>query len=273
MQGQVTSWPPLDAVGAPVAARSVQQYPFPAQKSGGKRNILIISAILLVVLVIAALVGYPYINMLLHPQTTNLACLSSTQNLLFGDCFQDNTNRWDLTSQQNQYSANISNGSLILEDDNNALLPETIRGTPHIFTDFRIEVDADLSQGDPTNGYGVIIRGTLDTSGRFKTYYRFELFGNGQYAIYKGVQSGNRITDTKLVDFTSHSAIHRQGSINHISVTAKGASLTLTVNGVTVQSITDGDYSTGYIALFVSNVPSAAPMAQATFSKLGIYQV
>ena len=141
-----------------------------------------------------------------------------------------------------------------------------------MFTDFRLEVDADLSQGDPINGYGVIIRGALDTSGTFKTYYRFELFGNGQYAIYKGVQSGSGTSDMMLVAVTSNNAIYQQGSINHMSITAKGASLTLTVNGVMVKSITDGDYSTGSVALFVSNVPGAAPMAQATFSKLAVYQ-
>ncbi len=48
--------------------------------------------------------------------------------------------------------------------------------------------------------------------------------------------------------------------------------MTLKVNGMVVQTITDSDYSTGSIALFVSNLPSAAAGAQATFSNLGIYQ-
>jgi hypothetical protein len=46
----------------------------------------------------------------------------------------------------------------------------------------------------------------------------------------------------------------------------------LSVNGTVVKTITDSDYSTGEIALFVSNLPSAAAGAQATFTKLGIYQ-
>jgi serine/threonine protein kinase len=272
-QEQTTSWPALDTAGPTIPAPTVdttsQRYPLPPQKRTGKRNILIASTILLVILI----AGYLIIS---HPQPANLSCLSgtSTQRLLFGDCFQDNTNHWDLMSVQNQYSVMIANNTIILEDGNNMLLAEPIRGSTHPFTDFRLEVDADLSQGDQNNGYGVIIRGTLDTNGIFKTDYRFELFGNGQYAIYKGIQSGNgTFTDMKLVDFTTSSAIRKQGSINHISITAKGANMTLKVNGVVVHTITDNDYSTGSIALFVSNLSSAAVGAQATFSKLGIYQV
>jgi serine/threonine protein kinase len=253
----------------------MQPYVFPAQKPSGNKNRLIVSAVLLVFLAIAGTAGYQYVSMLQHAGTQNLSCLPTTQNLLLGDCFQDNnnTNHWDLSSQPNQYSANISNGSLILEDDNNKLLPETIRAYPYTFTDFKLEVDADLSQGDPINGYGVMIRGALDNLGRFKTYYRFELFGNGQYAISKGISLPDGTnSDMTLVDFTPNSAIHPQGSINHISITAKGSYLTLAVNGVTVQSITDGSYNSGNIALFVANVTNAAPMAQVTFSKLGIYR-
>ena len=244
----------------------LQQYPYPVQKkTTGKRNALIMSTIILLVLVLTGIGVYPYISKLLYPTTTDLSCLSSTQNLLLGDCFQDNTNKWDLASQPNQYAASLSHNALILEDDNNTWFPETIRGNPHIFTDFRLEIDADLSQGDPINGYGIVIRGALDSRGSFKTYYRFELFGNGQYSIDK--------SDTKLVDVTSNNAIHPQGSINHISITAKGATMTLAVNNIVIKTITDNDYNGGYIAPFVSNLPSAAPVAQATFSKLGVYQV
>lgn len=242
------------------------------QKRTNKKNLLIVSLILLVLLIIAGFVSYPYINTLLHPQP-DLPCLSSTQNILFGDCFQDNRNNWDITNVTNQFSATIGNGSLVLEDDNNTLLAEQIRGNPHAFTDFTLNVDAVLSKGDQNNGYGVYIRSRIDTRGMFKTYYRFELFGDGTYAIYKGnVDTNDKSTDTKLVDFTSNPAIHKQGSINRITITAKGPGMTLSVNGTVVKSITDSDYSTGEIALFVSNLPSAAAGAQATFTKLSIYQ-
>ena len=242
------------------------------QKRTSKKTVQIVSLILLVLLIIAGFVSYPYINTLLHPQP-DLPCLSSTQNILFGDCFQDNRNHWDITNVTNQFSATIGNGSLVLEDDNNTLLAEQIRGNPHTFTDFTLNVDAVLSRGDQNNGYGVYIRSRIDTRGMFKTYYRFELFGDGTYAIYKGnVDTNDKSTDTKLVDFTPNSAIHRQGSINRITITAKGPSMTLSVNGTVVKTITDSDYSTGEIALFVSNLPSAAAGAQATFTKLGIYQ-
>jgi serine/threonine protein kinase len=269
VQRQMSSWPTINTSDSTMSAlpTAVQPSPPPllvSKKPSTKRNTLIISAIVLIVLILTGIGLYPYILKTFSPATADISCLSSTQNLLFGDCFLDNTNKWDTTSQPDQYSAKLSHNSLILEDDNNTWFSETIRGTPHIFTDFRLEVDANLSQGDPINSYGIVIRGAQDTNGRFKSYYRFELFGNGQYAINK--------SDMKLVDVTSASAIHPQGSINHITITAKGPILTLSVNNVMIKSINDGDYNAGYIALFISNNPSAAPTAQATFSKLGIYQ-
>ena len=245
---------------------------FPPQKRAGRKNIQIGGLILLAFLIIAGFVSYPFINTLLHQQP-ELPCLTSTEHFLFGDCFQDNRNHWDTPTVPNQFSATVGNGSLVLEDDNNTLFAEQIRGNPHAFSDFTLNVDAVLSKGDQNNGYGVYIRSRVDTRGMFKTYYRFELFGDGTYAIYKGiVDTKDTSTVTKLVDFTANAAIHRQGSINHITIVARGSTMTLMVNGTAVKTITDSDYSTGEIAFFVSNLNSAAAGAQATFSKLGIYQ-
>ncbi len=247
-------------------------YQSPPHKQASKKNIQIVGLILLALLIIAGFVSYPFINTLLHRQP-DFPCLTSTEHLVFGDCFQDNRNHWDTPTVPNQFLATVGNGSLVLEDDNNTLFAEQIRGNPHVFSDFTLNVEAVLSQGDQNNGYGVYIRSRVDTRGMFKTYYRFELFGDGAYAIYKGiVDTSDTSTVTKLVDFTPNAAIHQQGSINHIAIIARGSTMTLMVNGTVVKTITDSDYSTGEIALFVSNLNSAAAGAQATFTKLGIYQ-
>lgn len=77
-QEQATNWPTLDAAGATIPARTIdttsQLYPLPPQKRTGKRNILIASVILLVVLVIVGIAAYPYIPFP-HPPA-NLSCLS-----------------------------------------------------------------------------------------------------------------------------------------------------------------------------------------------------
>ena len=55
------------------------------------------------------------------------------------------------------------------------------------------------------------------------------------------------------------------------SVSAKGPTMTFVVNGQTLKIVTDNTYSSGSIALFVSNLPHTTPGAQATFSNLVIY--
>ena len=56
-------------------------------------------------------------------------------------------------------------------------------------------------------------------------------------------------------------------------ITAKGSALSLTVNGQLLKTVTDNNYSSGSIALFVSNLQNAKPGAQAKFSNLHIYGV
>ncbi len=47
--------------------------------------------------------------------------------------------------------------------------------------------------------------------------------------------------------------------------------MTFIVNGQTIASVTDSSYTSGSIALFVSNVQGTTPGAAATFSNLSIY--
>ncbi len=75
----------------------------------------------------------------------------------------------------------------------------------------------------------------------------------------------------KLAGYTYSSAIYLQGKVNHIEIVAHGASMTLIVNGQTLKTITDTSYTSGTIALFVSNLQGSHPGAQATFSNFVIY--
>jgi hypothetical protein len=56
-----------------------------------------------------------------------------------------------------------------------------------------------------------------------------------------------------------------------VTIAAKGSTLTLTVNGHVVKTITDASYVNGAIAPFVSNMQNAKPGAQAKFENLTIY--
>lgn len=190
---------------------------------------------------------------------------------LFSDNFTSDTYGWNLQSSPGNYAVTLGNGALALQIDKNKLLWELLPGQ-RSFSNFTLTVNAILSQGDQNNGYGVYIRGSSSAESDLASYYRFELYGDGSYAIFKGAtDASGHSSDTKLVDYTLHPAIQKQGKVNHIMIIAKGPNLSFIVNGQLVKTITDHSYTSGSVALFVSNLPEAKPGATAQFSNLNIY--
>jgi hypothetical protein len=190
---------------------------------------------------------------------------------LFADSFLNDVSGWNLQSLPGNYAVNVGNGTLTMTVDKNKLLWEPLPGTIS-YGDFTLAVNAVLAKGDQNNGYGLYIRGAAGQGSDLDTYYRFELYGDGSYAIFKGTvdQNGNS-TATKIVDYTLSSAIQKQGKLNHIMILANGASMSFIVNGQLLKTFTDASYAAGSIALFASNLPEAKPGIQVQFSQLAIY--
>ena len=204
--------------------------------------------------------------------TPPAAIVTPSVKPLFSDNFQDNTNKWNLTSTPGQYSVTVGGGQMVLEDDHNKLLWEILPG--QTFADFRLDVDAKLTKGDKTNGYGVFIRGIASQGVDIGLYYRFELYGDGTFALYKGSldANGNPIsTSVTNNEYIPSAAIKTEGNTNHITVIAKGSSMVFMVNGVSVYTYNDSTYKGGEVALFVSNLPKLPPVAQAVFTHLAIF--
>lgn len=190
---------------------------------------------------------------------------------LFSDAFVNNNNGWDLTSKAGQFSVKVGNGSMALEDDNNRLLWELLPSNQN-FGDFYLTVDANLTKGTQANGYGIYIRGTSNQSLDIATYYRFEIYGDGSYAIFKGTLDATGASNSQqLVNYTQTTIINKAGRVNHIAISAKGSTMTLYVNGQKLKTIIDDTYASGSLALFVSNLPNSPPGAAATFSNLVVY--
>jgi hypothetical protein len=188
---------------------------------------------------------------------------------LFIDTFAKNNLGWDLTSNAGKFSVKVGGGSLVLEDDENKLLWEVLPGKS--FTDFRLDVNATLTKGDANNGYGVLIRASSQGT-NLDTYYRFELYGDGTYAIFKGsLDATGQPKSNTVQTYTVNNAIAKAGNVNHITITAKGPRMILIVNGQTIYTFADDSYKSGYIALFVSNLPTLNPGAQATFTNLAVF--
>lgn len=245
----------------------------PQLKRGPKVGLIVGIVLLVIVLVGGGVAGYTSYKS--HSQnsdviTTPTIVSTPTVIPLFCDSFTNNNTGWDLTSLAGKFSVKVGGGSMVLEDDNNKLLPELLPGKS--FTDFRLYVDATLTKGDPNNGYGVMIRETSIQGGNLGSFYCFELYGDGSYAIFKGtLDATGRSKRNTVQTYMVNNAIAKAGNINHITVTAKGPNMTLIINGVRIYTYTDNSYKGGNIALFVSNVPGLTPGAQATFTHLAVF--
>jgi len=253
--------------------------PPPAQKRGPNVGLIVGIVLLLLLLVAGGIGGYVFVKNQNHttttPNVTPTAAPSPTPSAkpLFSDTFDNNINGWYLAgSPDGKTSVKLGDGSLMLEDDENTLFPEFVPGKT--FADFQLNVDATLSNGNQNNGYGVYIRVTSTQNDELGTYYRFELYGDGTFAIFKGtVDASGYSSANKVVDFTANAAIKKQGGLNHVTILAKGSSMAFIVNGVTLHILVDTSYRSGSMALFVSNVKGTNGGAQAKFSHLAVYPV
>lgn len=248
----------------------------PGTKREPNVGVIIGVIVLLLVLVGGGIAGYSFLkapkqNTPTGTQTPANPTPAPKGQPLFVDTFKDNAKQWNLLSDKGKFSATINNGSLILEDDDNKLLWEMVPGGK-TFSDFNVYVDATLSKGEQNNGYGIYIRSALGQSSDLTTYYRFELYGDGTFAVFKGsVDGSGKLTSTRIVDYTQSPVIQKQGGVNHIEIVAKGSAMTLLDNGQILKTINDSSYAGGSIALFVSNLQGSQPIAQATFSNFAIY--
>jgi Domain of Unknown Function (DUF1080) len=270
---------PVTGGFAPGAMNGYQPAGFaqPPEKKRGPRPAIIIGIIVLLILIIGgSFGGYEYLKK--HSTSTNAQVTPTIAPTpvpkgppLFSDAFTNNKNGWDTVSQSGAYSVKIGNGALALEDDNNKLLWELVPGGRN-FKDFFLTTDTVLSKGTQGDGYGIYIRGASNQNIDIATYYRFELYGDGTFAVFKGtVDTSGTSKSSLLVNYTTSSAILKQGQVNHIAISAKGSTISLVVNGQTLTTISDNSYTSGSIALFISNLPNTPPGAQATFSNLVIY--
>ncbi|HZO74433.1 MAG TPA: family 16 glycoside hydrolase [Ktedonobacteraceae bacterium] len=228
--------------------------------------------LLIIVLIGGSITTYLLLGLGNTPQTTATSSPTTNGTPLFTDAFTNNNNGWNLQGDPGKFSASVGNGAMVLEDDNHSLLWELVPGQK-TFSNFKLVVDAMLSKGDQNNGYGVFIRGSSNQNSELATYYRFALYGDGSYAIFKGsVDANGNTTNTRLQDYALDPAIKKSG-LNHIIIVANGPAMTFIVNGQALKTVTDNSYTSGSVALFVINLNPSKTGGQATFSNFGIYQL
>ena len=189
----------------------------------------------------------------------------STPQPLFSDDFTDKSKGWYLGSASG-YTRVIDNNTLTLADSNHTILTESLP-TNTSFDDFMVRVTFTILQANKDDSVGLYLRGdsNLDHD------YRIDIYGNNTYAISKEFLDATKSPQVQfLVSPTSAAALKPAGQQNTIMVMMKGPELVLMVNGTIVNSVTDSDYTSGQIALFVHNSETSSEV-ETSFSSVIVY--
>ncbi len=243
-------------------------------KKGPGAGVVIVIVVLLVALIGGgAFAGYKiFLSRTATTTTTNgPAIVTPSVTPLFHETFQNNNAKWDLTAPTGA-KVTLAGGKMILESDNNKLYQEPFPGGK-TYGDFRLDLDAGLTGGDAKNGYGVYVRGASAQNDPLGLFYRFEVYGDGYFYIYKGSLDANGNLQVQSIAQSQQpsNAVNLKGKMNHLTIIAQGPKLTWLINGTQVASLTDNSYKSGTMALFVSNVANVQPGAVAAFQNLAIF--
>lgn len=196
--------------------------------------------------------------------TPTLTARSTPQPLFFDD-FTDRSKGWYLGSTSG-YTRVIDNNTLILADSNHTILTESLP-TGTSFNDFIVSVTFTILQANQDDSVGLYLRGdsNLDHD------YRIDIYGNSTYAVSKEFLDATKSPQVRfLVNPTHASELKPAGRPNTMTVMMKGPELVLLVNGTIVNSVTDSDYTSGQIALFVQNSELSSEV-EISFSSVVVY--
>jgi hypothetical protein len=165
---------------------------------------------------------------------------------LFADDFEGNQNCGWVTYNRGGAAVAIEEGLLTLTTSQPGQIWWT--NAQRSFDDVVISAEAELARGPEDNAFGLICR--YQNS---ENFYVFLISSDGYYAIGK-YQSGSNQIEYLTGDgqYAPSDAIRTGASLNTIRATCIGSELTLTVNGVLLDSVEDPTFVTGDIGLAAS---------------------
>ena len=131
------------------------------------------------------------------------------------------------------------------------------------FTDVRVEVDVTKQGGPDTNEFGIICR-YVDVD----NFYFLTATSDGYYSISKYV--AGEYFNLSEETFVATDSVNQGNAINHLRADCVGSTLTLYINGQLVDSVTDGDYTSGDVGLLAGSYDEAG--ADVVFDNFIVYQ-
>jgi hypothetical protein len=187
---------------------------------------------------------------------------ASARQPLFADTFADNSKGWTLGTR-----ATISDHVLTLASDNQDTFVNVFLPAGNPFGDFLLKVSFKVEQGDQNDYVGLALR----TDSNFTHEYHVLLSPDQSFEIGKiYVDSSNKIQEKPLVANTTSSALNPIGQQNMVAVVMKGDHLILIINNTVVASISDSDYTSGQIALFIYH-GNTSNGVKVSFTNVSVY--
>jgi hypothetical protein len=193
--------------------------------------------------------------------TPTLSPTIALKTVLFSDDLSHWRSEW--ASEYDNTDAKIfySGGSLHIRDNKPPI------GTPYHtlnknFNDFILDVDTKLIDGTVNNWQGVDVRSQDDNN-----YYDFAISADGYYTIIKAV---NGTIESLIGKPTRSSYINTgMGATNHLHVEANKNTLSLSVNGHLLRTVTDNTFKEGSVDLSASCLTSNS-FTEVSFNNLVI---
>ncbi len=198
------------------------------------------------------------------PTATSTPDLGQTPTPLFYEDFLDNSKGWALTNSPD-FTRALDDDKLTLAVINHNILTETVPSNT-LFGDCTVDIRFTLLKADANDSVGVYVRG----DGLLFHDYRIDIFGNNTIALSKEYLDADKKPQTLEFEKTARvAALASVGKPNMLSVIMKGPYIMLQVNGKTIKTMVDSDYTRGQIALFVNNGPTSDGVT-AVFSSVKI---
>lgn len=180
--------------------------------------------------------------------------------VLFRDNFEDPTSGW-MQGEDESGKTEYVDGSFRIFVNSEATWKVSI---PRLyFTDMIIEVDATKISGPDDNDFGVICRYQDENN-----FYFFEISSDGYYSIGKYKDNQHQLIGMQQMQ-TSDS-IYQGQATNRIQATCEQSFLSLSVNGQSLITVEDSDFSAGDVGLIAGTF--GTPGTEILFDNFIVYK-
>ncbi|MFZ5909038.1 MAG: hypothetical protein ACOYYU_03375 [Chloroflexota bacterium] len=170
-------------------------------------------------------------------------------DVLFQDDFSDTSSGWDQYSDSEGLT-DYDNGAYRIRVDATEYTYWANPSQEALPADVRVEVDATKAGGPDANDFGVICRYREEES--TADFYQFVVTSDGYAGIVLVIANDQTVLSQDAL-LQPYDVINQGEASNHITAECIGSTLTLYVNGVQVDSVTDTTLTSGDVGLIAGS--------------------